>query len=145
MNRVKPLLVGMGMAAMVLGSGCTVHLASSNSASTPDRMVFQPLNRGEYSVLRETAASASGWSLFWGLMNFVDGGDRLSTLSPRFGIFGESAVEAAAKYDALEKVPGADLLTAVRTKKEVFSVLGLYTTEKVTVKAKAISIKPDAQ
>ena len=56
-----------------------------------------------------------------------------------------SPVEAAAIYNAIESVPGADALISPRFHRDIVDYLGFYRTEVVTVTGKAIRINPSVE
>lgn len=111
----------------------------------------------KHKILGPTSATAKGaysplllpfYRLFG--VSVVEGGDRhagIATVTPTilgivpFPVSLESPVVSAAKYDALEKVPGADTLIAIRVKQETSDLIfGIWRTETVTVTAKAVQL-----
>lgn len=121
---------------IMLCSGCTTF--ESNAPRVPmGYLNFAPLSPDEYEILGNAEGTASvGHFLFfpfgdYNLYGSLGGGGT--------GFFGSGSSRGAAMYKAIESVPGADALLAVRSKSEGFEMI-LFGQSKTTVKGKAIKI-----
>jgi hypothetical protein len=129
------------LAAVAAMSGCTT-MVKSYPLNTPNVEIL-PLHRSEYVVLGDTEGKACE-NLLFGFIS-LGGGPKKYVNQPGQLINTLPAVESAAIYEAIDKVPGADSLMSIRiAESETYSVLGIYKTQCVTVKGKAFELKPDA-
>lgn len=135
------------MLLVVAVSGCSV---SANRMYDATGALEFPLDLGEdYEVIGDAVGKVTMTRVLG--ISLAGGGDRSGTmlgaafrspgLAGLLGRGGPSRTEAAAVYDAINSVAGADALIFPRfdTKKTSFPIL--FSTESVTVRGKAIRLK----
>lgn len=128
MKRISFLVVLI----LALGVMSCTSVRKTMSSLGVQNMKIEPLTPAQYEILGEVEGygEASRFLIF---------GATFNKYSDIPGVEGKAAGQAT--YDAISKLEGADMLIAPRYEMETFSVLGIYKTARVKVKAKAISIK----
>jgi hypothetical protein len=135
------LLVAALVPLAGFSSGCSSLSAGIGMAGTP-KIAIEGLKRNEYQILGEVEGNATARSAFFGIVKWGPNEGVGNDLPGAFATVKERAYAAAA-YDAISKVPDADSLLEPRWNAKTWSVPGLYAGATVTVKAKAIRVKPD--
>ena len=137
---MKKMVVGLVAVGVVMGlTGCMTR-SNRIAAVTPPAI---PLGAVEttatYDIIGEAVGTSSGGKLL-GIFR-VGGENKVGQIG---GFMLLNPVEAAAVYNAIESVPTADALIAPRWSKTVENYL-IYSSERVTVKGKAIRYNVSAQ
>jgi hypothetical protein len=113
-------VISISLAIILALAGCTTSTRMMSSGQFAE-LKFAPLTKDQYTILKD-----------------VDGTGTASS----FLIFGAKdcagRAKNAAMYEAIGKIPGADLLIAPRYEIEKYTFLFIYKRVSVKVKAKAI-------
>ena len=142
-NRLSLLSINL------LAVSCITH-----GNSTPSALPLGSMSTtATYDVLGDATGTSKGAIVLWFFQ--IEGENKSGSVaggsSSGGGIFSSllgsmpSPVEAAAIYNAIESVPGADALISPRFHRDIVDYLGFYRTEVVTVTGKAIRINPSVE
>jgi len=142
----------LSMIIMTLAGCSTTHQARIPGVVYPDELALEPLTRDQYVVLgtvegRGVASYTGLWPIpiFW----FDDEGKGAKTSSGwKIGFGGnieKNRAKAAAVYNALQKVPEADLLLEPRFQLTVHTRGIWYSRVEAIVIGKAVRIKTDEE
>ena len=134
---MKNVIVGMVAVGMLVGlTGCMTY---SNRIATTAVPLGEVATTATYDIIGDAVGTSSAGT-FLGIFRIGDE-NKIGQLG---GMMILNPVESAAVYNAIESVPTADALIAPRWSKNYGNYL-IYTSERVTVKGKAIRYNASVQ